>query len=102
VGCLAGVRVRPARHDADALLVASGLVLVSRYGEFRYGIPAESIAAVRRSGRQPLITVSPDAAARLARDAAGWRGAFIDARNDVLDSRLAAAFVGRFAATGSP
>lgn len=77
--------------EFEALLDASRLVLVSRYGEFRYGISAESIAAVRRSGRIPLMTVSPDATARLLRDEVRWRGAFIDARDDVLDSRLAAA-----------
>lgn len=77
----------------DALLSAGGLVLVGWYDGSRYGIATEAIAAVLRSGRRPLLTVSPDAATRLAgyRDGVGWRGVFVDARDDLLDQRLTAA-----------
>jgi hypothetical protein len=90
------------------MLAAGGLLLVSRYGDARYGVAAEAIAAVLRSGGRPLVTVSPDAATRLVSDRDGghwagarwagarwagvrWAGAFIDARDDLLDQRLAAA-----------
>jgi guanylate kinase len=69
------------------------LLMVRRYGGYGYGIAAAAIADVVRSGRQPLLTVSPDAAWQLVsgRSAMVWRGAFIDADDQLLDARLVAA-----------
>ncbi|WP_204007725.1 hypothetical protein [Virgisporangium aurantiacum] len=82
-----------AEHEFDALAADGRLILVGTYGAARYGIVADSIDAELRAGRRPLLTVSPDAAAALVAGArpVRWRGAFLDARDDLLDGRLRAA-----------
>ena len=105
VGRVGSITTRKARADDregtysyvsdrqfDAMLDADELILVSRYGEHRYGLAKAAIEAVRRSGRRPLITVSPDAALRPPVDGADgrWRGVFIDVQDDLLDQRLTA------------
>jgi guanylate kinase len=107
VGWVTSTTTRPPRVDdrpgsfayvgerTFARLYRSGeLILVSRYGEYSYGIARGALAAVVAAGRRPLLTVAPDMAGRVwavAADATGWHGVFVDARDDVLDARLAGA-----------
>lgn len=105
VGRVRSVTTRPPRagdrdgtyvHVSERLferLTGDGeLVLVGRYGAFGYGISPREVTAVVRSGRRPLLTISPDTVSQLtpANSRAAWRCAFIDAADDVLDARLAA------------
>ena len=74
-----------------AVLIANEQLLVeSRYGTAAYGIVAADVAQLLERGALPILTITPEAARELvAKDASiHWSGLFLDAPDDLLDSRL--------------
>ncbi|PZS24277.1 MAG: hypothetical protein DLM61_22470 [Pseudonocardiales bacterium] len=74
-----------------AVLVTNEKLLVkSRYGAAAYGIVAADVAQSIECGALPILTITPEATHELvAKDASiHWLGLFLDASDDLLDSRL--------------
>lgn len=59
----------------------------SRYAGNRYGVSRRELQEVVARGYRPLLTLTPQAAARVASEP-GWVAIFVDAPDDVLDGRL--------------
>lgn len=80
-------------EDFESLHAGGGLAVATAYAGARYGISLRALSDVRRSGKIPLLTVTPESALRLMIDpnlfAKSTAGFFIDAPDHVLDARLA-------------
>ena len=97
------VTTRPPRDDdasgqyeyltPQALAAAEeggALIVTTEYGDHVYGIRASAIEALVKKGLLPILVVTPKSAHRLLQAQPGWRGVFLDATDEDLDSRLAA------------
>jgi guanylate kinase len=96
-----GVTTRPPRPDdqgAYAFLSAAEftgleqagrLAVSSYYAGQCYGVDRRELDRIRHSGLRPLLTLTPEAAARFGQSH-GWRAVFLDASDGVLDQRLRA------------
>ncbi len=74
-------------EEFDALARAGDFVVSSRYAGNRYGVSRRELQEVVARGYRPLLTLTPQAAARVASEP-GWVAIFVDAPDDVLDGRL--------------
>jgi guanylate kinase len=94
-----GITTRPPRPDDQGTYAylspaefsrlerANQLAVSSHYASQRYGVDSRELDRIRGSGLRPLLTLTPEAAARFTQSS-GWTAVFLDASDEVLDQRL--------------
>ncbi len=97
----AGLTTRPPRPDDQGAYVylspaeftrferANRLAVSSSYAGQRYGVDRHELDRIRHGGLRPLLTLTPEAAARFG-ERPGWTAVFLDAPDESLDLRLRA------------